>query len=269
MSDRGETTAELIEAARSAGVAVSADQLKRLRRAGLIPRPRQTHTAGTVGSSVRYPTGTADALIRVLHIRAGRRSKPLSAVRFIAWEEGLPVTFSMLRSDVVRMVRETTRPFAGTRDDDQLARRLRAHHVEAFEGPGSAPSPDVDPEDLALATMQIAAGTPHSEIAWDTFDRAFPPRVLTPDNETPISDVVDQLGLPPMGQWPRILSRSNAAQFEVGRQAILLMNAYTIVTGRSFGDSDRGLARRALTAAAYIVGVKTNPEALEALTNHH
>ena len=224
---------------------------------------------GTAGSSARYPTGTADALIRVLQIRTSRRSKPLSAVRFIAWEEGLPVTFSMLRTDFVQMVRETIRPFAGTRDDDQLARRLRGQPIEDLEWPRPRPSPHVDPEALALATMQIAAESPHSEVAWETFDQAFPPSVLTPDNETPISDVVDQLGLPPMGQWPRILIRSNAAHFEVGRQALLVLNAYTIATGGSVDDSDRGLARRTLTAAAYIVGVKTNPEALEALTDHY
>jgi hypothetical protein len=65
---------------------VSADQLKRWRRAELIPRPRQTHPTGRRGSDAVYPPGTLTQLLAVCELR--KRFKKLDRIRFELWWPG-------------------------------------------------------------------------------------------------------------------------------------------------------------------------------------
>jgi hypothetical protein len=80
------TEKELLAAARRNGCTVSADQLKRWRRAELIPRPRQRHPTGQRGSTTAYPPGTLTQLLAVCELR--KRFKKLDRIRFELWWSG-------------------------------------------------------------------------------------------------------------------------------------------------------------------------------------
>jgi len=80
------TEQELLAAARRQGHKVSADQLKRWRRADLIPRPVQAHQPGVRGSRTTYPPGTLRQLVRVCELHTHFRK--LDRVRFELWWAG-------------------------------------------------------------------------------------------------------------------------------------------------------------------------------------
>lgn len=80
------TERQLLTAARRQGCKVSADQLKRWRRAELIPRPIQTHPTGQLGSQATYPPGTLTRLLAVCELR--KRFRRLERIRFELWWSG-------------------------------------------------------------------------------------------------------------------------------------------------------------------------------------
>jgi len=85
MSERM-TEKQLLQAITRQGHKISADQLKRWRRADLIPRPVQSHPSGNRGSEATYPPGTLNQLLAVCELRD--RFKKLDRIRFELWWAG-------------------------------------------------------------------------------------------------------------------------------------------------------------------------------------
>lgn len=104
-----------------AGVEVSADQLKRWRRGGLVPRPRQEHARGLRGSRSWYPPWTADQLEAVarLHQTAHR----LDELRVDVWWAELWVEPRAVRASLVSLLDRTS----------AKARAIRGEHRDASE----------------------------------------------------------------------------------------------------------------------------------------
>ena len=80
------TEEQLIRAAARQGCNVTKHQLKRWRRAQLIPRPLQVHTGGHRGSHSSYPAGTLTQLLAVCELH--ERFRKLDRIRFELWLTG-------------------------------------------------------------------------------------------------------------------------------------------------------------------------------------
>lgn len=94
------TEDQLIAAASRHGCKVSPDQLKRWRRAELIPRPTQTHPEGRHGSEATYPPKTLRQLLAVCRLRG--RFKKLDRIRFeLWWAGGYPGSLALVRKFLV------------------------------------------------------------------------------------------------------------------------------------------------------------------------
>jgi hypothetical protein len=90
---------ELLASAARAGAEVSAHQLKRWRRAGLIPRPRVVHASGVRGSMALYPVWAVEQLIAVARLH--RTVRGLSELVIAVWWEGHWVAIESLRAALV------------------------------------------------------------------------------------------------------------------------------------------------------------------------
>jgi hypothetical protein len=77
---------ELLAGAARAGEEVSDHQLKRWRRAGLIPRPRVVHAKGVRGSRAFYPAWAVEQLIAVARLH--RTVRGLDEIVVAVWWEG-------------------------------------------------------------------------------------------------------------------------------------------------------------------------------------
>ena len=77
----------------------TSDQLKRWRRAGLLPRPRLEHRAGLRGSQSWYPSWAADQLLAI--VRLHRSNHRLGDLCTALWWEGRWVDPSMLRNALI------------------------------------------------------------------------------------------------------------------------------------------------------------------------
>lgn len=86
-SEGGETREKVLAEARAAGFALSASQLARRHRAGLIARPETRPLGRGRGSISVYPSGTGRRLIRILQLARGRESFENVAWR-AWWEDG-------------------------------------------------------------------------------------------------------------------------------------------------------------------------------------
>jgi hypothetical protein len=86
---------QLLAAAAEAEVRVSPHQLKRWRRAGLVPRPRIKHVSGVRGSRALYPAWAVQQLIAVHRLH--RTTRGLDALLVAAWWDGLWVDTGELR----------------------------------------------------------------------------------------------------------------------------------------------------------------------------
>jgi hypothetical protein len=123
------TTEEITEAAmldtveRAGEMLPTSDQLKRWRRAGLLPRPRVEHRAGVRGSQSWYPEWAADQLLAIVRLhRAVHRLGELSTA---LWWEGGWVDPQMLRealiAPLVRFSNEAEKARGGQRDPHEAA----------------------------------------------------------------------------------------------------------------------------------------------------
>ena len=119
----GVTRAELLAAAHREGVEVSADQLKRWRRAGLVPRPTVEHVAGVRGSRALYPEWAIEQLVIVERLH--RSTRRLNALRVAVWWEGHWVEPDALRSALIapldRLSAQAHKLTTGTKDPPTAA----------------------------------------------------------------------------------------------------------------------------------------------------
>lgn len=118
----GLTKQQLLPAAARAGLKVSADQLKRWCREGLLPRPSQRHLPGRRGSESIYPPGTLRQLVAVAELHANERR--FDELRFDVWWAGHWVQETHLRSSLVALLED---PLEEIRE----VRRMYSDPVEA------------------------------------------------------------------------------------------------------------------------------------------
>ena len=117
---------ELLAGAARAGEQVSAHQLKRWRRAGLIPRPRVVHKEGVRGSRALYPAWAVEQLIAVARLHHTVRG--LSELAVAVWWEGHWVATEALPAALIEPLQqlsdEAVSARGGGRDPYEAADRL-------------------------------------------------------------------------------------------------------------------------------------------------
>src|SRR5579871_2871656 len=92
-----ETSAELLRLARQQGSPISAFQLVRWHRAGLLPRPQQQPLAAARGTRSLYPPGTGEQLLLLCSLRT--RERRLAHLAWQLWLAGYHVDDRIIRSD--------------------------------------------------------------------------------------------------------------------------------------------------------------------------
>src|SRR5258708_33835896 len=85
----GETAWDLFKRVSAAGFGVSATQLSRWHREGLLPRPRQRSMGRGKGTQSVYPAGTCSQLLALCKIR--NQTRLLGRVGWHLWWKGFPV----------------------------------------------------------------------------------------------------------------------------------------------------------------------------------
>jgi hypothetical protein len=109
------TEAEMLDVVELAGEAPpTGDQLKRWRRAGLLPRPRLGHQPGLKGSQSRYPAWAAEQLLAI--VRLHRSAHRLGELCTALWWEGRWVDPLVLRKALIA-------PLERFSDEAEKARR--------------------------------------------------------------------------------------------------------------------------------------------------
>lgn len=89
MDNQPESRDDLIKSAASLGYAITAAQLARWHRAGLLPRPNQRSLGRGRGTETVYPAGTSVQLVALCHMREGERR--LDRLAFGLWWDGFTV----------------------------------------------------------------------------------------------------------------------------------------------------------------------------------
>lgn len=90
-----ESTELILKAATDAGVPTSHDQLVRLHRFGIIPRPRQQALGRGKGTVTLYPAGTSTLVIRATELK---KRFDLAEVAWTMWWEGLDIPDRLARA---------------------------------------------------------------------------------------------------------------------------------------------------------------------------
>jgi hypothetical protein len=126
------TTAEISEAAmldavdRAGETPPTGDQLKRWRRAGMLPRPRLAYRPGVRGSQSMYPAWAADQLLAI--VRLHRCDHRLGELSTALWWEGRWVDPPKLRralmAPLTRFSDQTEKARAGETDPHEAADRI-------------------------------------------------------------------------------------------------------------------------------------------------
>lgn len=91
----GEARDELLGLAAAAGFDVSATQLARWHRAGLLPQPKQRSLGRGRGTETIYPPGTGDQLLALCEQL--RRDRRLTVATWALWWAGFPVPMTAVR----------------------------------------------------------------------------------------------------------------------------------------------------------------------------
>jgi hypothetical protein len=102
----GELLDDVLAAARAADHVVTANQLRRWHRKGLLPRPKQKGVARGLGSIVVYPPGTSAQLIALCKLLA--QHKKLERAAWPLWWQGFPVAEHYVRDPLTRLVASLT-----------------------------------------------------------------------------------------------------------------------------------------------------------------
>ncbi|MEO6890100.1 MAG: hypothetical protein ABI456_12165 [Ktedonobacteraceae bacterium] len=93
-----EKSAELLALARQQGYSISALQLVRWHRAGVLPRPQQRPLKEARGTCSLYPPGTGEQLLLLCSLRA--RERRLSHLAWQLWLEGYRVEYRIIRTQL-------------------------------------------------------------------------------------------------------------------------------------------------------------------------
>lgn len=265
------TLADLHDAVRSAGLEVTDSKLKRLRQAGLIPKPDPAHPIGKPGSQSRYPPWAVEQLVGVLRLRS-EGVRTFAALRFLAWESGLWVDFNQLRGDIVDQTREQIRGWVphpkSDQADDRLDQKLRTAKSSGPHPFRSLPVHKSTSVDLAFAAGQRVFGTPDSDFADEGIDGYLPSshlferltgEAVQDDEIEALSQLIAALAMPPPGKWPRIISRASRPHFELARRLLFLLIQMPTEPVLMEGNTERAIANRAMQAAGAVVLAKAQP----------
>jgi hypothetical protein len=93
-----EKSAELLTLARQQGYPISALQLVRWHRAGLLPRPQQQLLKEARGTCSLYPPGTGEQLLLLCSLRA--RERRFSHLAWQLWLAGYRVEYGIIRTQL-------------------------------------------------------------------------------------------------------------------------------------------------------------------------
>lgn len=104
MTQSAEPSAEVVAYAASLGYVMSAAQLARWHRAGLLPRPRQQSLGRGRGTATLYPLGTSVQVVALCQIRANERRLDRAAFRL--WWDGFTVDLTVIKSLLARHLRD-------------------------------------------------------------------------------------------------------------------------------------------------------------------
>lgn len=116
MTQSGETRQELLNLAQARGYEVSAPQLARWHREGLIPRPEQRSLGKGHGTQTVYPSGTGEQLLAFCEIHTGARR--LSYVAWRLWWAGYDVSLKLVRAFLERVAAEWDREMEPLRNPE-------------------------------------------------------------------------------------------------------------------------------------------------------
>ena len=157
MADEIEESALLAAAAR-AGETLSSHQLKRWRRAGLIPRPRVIHAAGVRGSSAWYPTWTVEQLLAVARVH--RSVHKLEDLLMALWWEGHWVESEALRRALIA-------PLERLSDETRVARGGVEDPYEAADAiMAGMPDDGAPPAAAALMRKRLSGRADFLDLLW-------------------------------------------------------------------------------------------------------
>ena len=170
---------ELLAGAARAGEEVSAHQLKRWRRAGLIPRPRVVHTKGVRGSGTLYPAWAVEQLVAVARLH--RTVRGLDELVVAVWWEGHWVHAEALRATLIeplQQLSEEARAARGGGQDPYEAADQLLVGMKADGAPSKATalirsrlSGRADFLDLLWTFLVIGLG---GQAPWEQEDRSLP-----------------------------------------------------------------------------------------------
>jgi hypothetical protein len=93
-----ETRQEVLAQARQRGYPISATQLVRWHRAGLLPRPRQHPLKGARGTCSCYPSGTGEQVVLLCSLQ--RNERRFAHLAWQLWLAGYPVDLRLIREQL-------------------------------------------------------------------------------------------------------------------------------------------------------------------------
>jgi hypothetical protein len=147
MTGPWESRAEVLQAAHEAGFSLSAPQLGRLHRTGLIASPNTRSLGRGKGTASEFPAGTCARLLRVLELQRQEGVKKLSVIGWrLWWEDGgtLPPPARGLLEDMASSWDEQRRALSElmARDeqgDAEARRQLEDLYADAENGRVAGP----------------------------------------------------------------------------------------------------------------------------------
>ena len=258
----------LLAAAARAGEAVTGDQLKRWRRAGLMPRPRTAHVRGLRGSRAWYPDWAIEQLIAVARLH--RSMRRLNDLTVVVWFDGHWIERTALRKALAAVLERVSskvqraraghddpysaadaileRPTGGPRSPivDLMSRRLGKHAdlqslmwtLLVLGLGGGAPWDDADQSvrdsaRSALDLIAVSGGVPRAM----TDDLAGHGPWLPADFEVRgLMDDLRAVGAFDIGQFARAIHVASDEELDRARDDALMFGGAVATIGRVLGE---------------------------------
>jgi hypothetical protein len=188
-----ESRDDLIKLAASLGYAVTAAQLARWHRAGLLPRPSQRSLGRGRGTETVYPVGTSVQLVALCHMKDEERR--LDRLAFGLWWDGFTVDLNVVRV----LLKATAEPMEGklreAATSGQVARTFGAPLRQVL-GPQRIAAiaaelehaGDLDTDTAVLPWKSAPPGIPSLDDLADVLGRAMASRLAG----DPLSDLIAQ-----------------------------------------------------------------------------